>query len=151
MFTRVSLVFVPQRINVYLRFGHPCRETRLDHGQRCAYFLPGARFARAFWEANEYGTTRWQLMVLQACKPLDGVQRIRGIRPGARILLHAEGERRVRVVLAQIDSIEALAIEPSDLPPAYWHTLGNRLTAGLPIPIYTAERHTVWLATRGLY
>jgi len=87
-------------------------------------------------------------MVLQACKPLDAMQRIRGILPGARILLHAEGERRLRVVLAQIDTIEALGIDTSEVSPAYWQTLGNRLGAGLPIPIYTAERHAVWLAAR---
>ncbi len=70
-------------------------------------------------------------MVLQACKPLDAMQRIRGIRPGARILLHVEGERRVRIVLTQIDTIEALGIDPIDVSPSYWQTLGNRLAAGL--------------------
>lgn len=150
LLTRVSLAFVHQRVNLYLRFGYPHRETRLDRWQRYAYFLPGAQFARVLWEGNEHGTTRWQVMVLQACKPLDAMQRIGGIRPGARILLHAEGERRVRVVLAQIDIIEALGIDPDNVSLAYWQTLGNRLAAGLPIPIYTAERHAIWLGARGL-
>ncbi|EQD62165.1 hypothetical protein B1B_07383, partial [mine drainage metagenome] len=30
LLTRVSLAFVEQRINLYLRFGHPTRELRLD-------------------------------------------------------------------------------------------------------------------------
>ena len=47
-------------------------------------------FCRIRWESNDYGTTRWQLMVMQACTPLDAVQRIPGVRPGARLLLHAE-------------------------------------------------------------
>ena len=148
--TRVSLVFVEERINLYLRFGRPQREHRLDHRQRCAYFLPGACFARILWQANDYGTTRWQLLVLQACLPQDRMHRIPGIRPGARILLHVEGERRVRVALAQIDAIEALGIDPCDVSPAYWRTLGNRLAARLSPPIYTVERHTAWLAVRGL-
>jgi len=144
--TRVSLAFVAQRINLYLRFGHPVRELRLDRWRRCAVFLPAAMFCRVRWESNDYGTTRWQLMVLQACMPLDAVQRIAGIQPGARLLLCAEGERQVQSVLPQIDAIEALGIDPAAVSPAYWRTLGNRLSARLPLPAYTAERHTAYLA-----
>lgn len=144
--TRVSLAFVEQRINVYLRFGHPVRELRLDRWRRCAMFLPAAVFCRVRWESNDYGTTRWQLMVLQACTPLDAVQRIAGIQPGARLLLRAEGERQVQSVLPQIDAIEALDIDPVAVSPSYWRTLGNRLSAHLPLPAYTAERHAAYLA-----
>jgi len=148
LLTRVALAFIDQRINLYLRFGRPQREVRLDRWQRCAFFTPNAIFSRVLWQGNDYGTTRWQLMVLQACKPLDSMQRIRGIRPGARTLLHVEGERRVRIILTQIDIIEALGIDPIDVSPSYWQTLGNRLAAGLPIPPYTAERHAAWLTVR---
>ena len=144
--THVSLAFVAQRINLYLRFGHPVHELRLDRWRRCAAFLPAAMFCRVRWESNDYGTTRWQLMVLQACTPLDAVQRIAGIQPGARLLLCAEGERQVQSVLPQIDAIEALGIDPAAVSPAYWRTLGNRLSARLPLPIYTPERHAAYLA-----
>jgi len=144
--TRVSLAFVEHRINVYLRFGHPLRELRLDRWRRCAIFTPAAVFCRVRWESNDYGTTRWQLMVLQACTPLDAVQRIAGIQPGARLLLCAEGERQVQSVLPQIDAIEALGIDPAAVSPAYWLTLGNRLSARMPMPPYSVERHAAWLA-----
>ena len=144
--TRVSLAFVAQRINLYLRFGHPVRELPLDRWRRCAVFLPAAMFCRVRWESNAYGTTRWQLMVMQACTPLDAVQRIAGIQPGARLLLCAEGERQVQSVLPQIDAIEALGIDPAAVSPAYWRTLGNRLSARLPLPAYTIERHAAYLA-----
>lgn len=144
--TRVSLAFVERRINLYLRFGHPVRELRLDRWRRSAIFTPAAVFCRVRWESNDYGTTRWQLMVLQACTPLDAVQRIAGIRPGARLLLCAEGELQVQSVLPQIDAIETLGIDPVAVSPAYWRTLGNRLSARLPLPIYTAERHAAYLA-----
>lgn len=144
--TRVSLAFVEHRINLYLRFGHPVSELRVDRWRRCATFLPGALFCRVRWESNDYGTTRWQLMVLRACTPLDAVQRIVGIKPGARLLLCAEGERQVQSVLPQIDAIEALDIDPVSVSPAYWLMLGNRLSARLPLPAYTAERHAAYLA-----
>lgn len=103
--TRVSLAFVEQRIDLYLRFGEPARTIRLDRWRRVAVFLPGAMFCRIRWHANDYGTIRWQLMVLQACTPQDEAQRIPGVLPGARLLLHAEGEPAVRAVLAQLDAI----------------------------------------------
>ncbi|ANH74387.1 MULTISPECIES: DUF2840 domain-containing protein [Ralstonia] len=148
--TRVSLAYVEQRIDLYLRFGEPARIVRLDRWRRVAVFLPGAMFCRIRWHANDYGTVRWQLMVMQACTPLDAAQRIPGVLPSARLLLHAEGEPTVRAVLAQLDAIEALGIAPNAALPAYWRTLGNRLAARLPLPEYTAERHAAWLAGRAL-
>ncbi|MBR7896938.1 DUF2840 domain-containing protein [Burkholderia multivorans] len=148
--TRVSLAYIEQRIDVYLRFGEPARIIRLDRWRRVAVFLPSAMFCRIHWQANDYGTIRWQLMVMQACTPLDAAQRIPGVLPGARLLLHAEGEPAVRAVLAQLDAIEARGIAPADVSPAYWRTLGNRLAARLPLPAYTAERHAAWLAGKVL-
>lgn len=148
--TRVALAFVNQRINLYLRFGEPARTLQLDRWRRCAVFLPASMFCRIRWESNHYGTIRWQLMVMQACTPLDAVQRIPGVQPSARLLLHAEGEQKVRAVLERIDGMEALGIAAIDVSPTYWHTLGNRLAAGLVLPDYTAERHAAWLAGRGL-
>ncbi len=86
---------------------------------------------------------------MQACTPLDAAQRISGVRPGAR-LLQAEGEPAVRAVLERIDAMEALGIATIDVSPAYWCTLGNRLSARLALPEYTAERHAAWLARRPL-
>ncbi|MFT3813305.1 MAG: DUF2840 domain-containing protein [Acidovorax sp.] len=148
--TRVALAYIDQRFDLYLRFGEPARIVRLDRWRRCAVFLPGAVFCRIRWQANDYGTIRWQLMVMQACTLLDGAQRIPGVQPGARLLLHAEGDKAVRAVLARIDAIEARGIAPVAVSPAYWRTLANRLAARLPLPEYTAERHAAWLAGRAL-
>ena len=148
--TRVALAYIEPRFKLYLRFGEPARTHQLDRWRRCAVFLPGAMLCRIRWQANDYGTIRWQLMVMQACMPMDGAQRIPGVQPGARLLLHAEGEQSVRAVLERIDAIEALGIAPAAASPAYWRTLGNRLAARLPLPEYSAERHAAWLAGRAL-
>ena len=148
--TRVSLAYIEPRFKLYLRFGEPARTLQLDRWRRCAVFLPRAMFCRVRWEANDYGTIRWQLMVMQAATPLDDMQRIPGVRPGARLLLHAEGENAVRAVLERIDGIDAQGIAAIDVSPAYWRTLGNRLAARLALPEYTAERHAAWLAGRAL-
>ena len=146
--TRVSLAYIEPRFKLYLRFGEPACTLQLDRWRRCAMFMPGAIFCRARWQANDYGTIRWQLMVMQAATRLDAVQRIPGVQPGACLLLHAEGDANVRAVLERIDGIEALGIAAIDVSPAYWRTLANRLAAHLSLPEYTAERHAAWLAGR---
>lgn len=148
--TRVSLAYIEPRFKLYLRFGEPARTLQLDRWRRCAMFMPGAMLCRVRWQANDYGTIRWQLMVMQAATPLDATQRIPGVQPGACLLLHAEGDANVRAVLERIDSIEALGIAAIDVSPAYWRTLANRLAAHLPLPGYTADRHAAWLAGRAL-
>ncbi len=148
--TRVALAYIEARFKLYLRFGEPTRTHQLDRWRRSAVFLPGAVFCRTRWQANDYGTVRWQLMVMQACTPLDGAQRIPGVQPGARLLLHARGDGQVRAVLDRIDAIEVLDIVPADASPAYWRTLANRLAARQPLPDYTAERHAAWLTGRAL-
>ncbi len=148
--TRVALAYIEPRFKLYLRFGEPARTLQLDRWRRCAVFLPGAMLCRIRWQANDYGTIRWQLMVMQAATPLDAVQRIPGVQPGARLLMHAEGDASVRAVLERIDGIEALGIAPAAVSPAYWRTLANRLAARSPLPEYTAERHAAWLAGKVL-
>lgn len=147
---RVSLAFVDQQVNLWLRFGQPMREVVLNRWRRVAMFAPGAVCCRVKWVANAYGTTLWQLMVLQAPMPFDGAQRVAGVLPGARILLRAEGERQVKAVLVVIDNIEALDIEPCTVAVTYWSTVGNRLAARQPLPEYTPERHAAHIARGAL-
>ncbi len=93
---RVALAFVEHRVNVWLRFGQPVRETALDRLRRVATFEPDAVCCRVKWIGNDYGTALWQLMVLQAPMLFVGAQRISGVTPGARILLRADGELQVK-------------------------------------------------------
>jgi len=148
--TRLSLAYIERQFKLYLRFGEPARIHRIDRWRRCAVFIPSSTFCRIRWQANAYGTIRWQLMVMQAGTPLDAIQRIPGVQPGARLLLHAEGEKQVRTVLERIDAIEAQDIAPTAVSIAYWRTLANRLAARLPLPEYTAQRHAVWLTRKEL-
>ncbi len=74
--TRVALAYIEARFKLYLRFGEPARTLQLDRWRRCAVFLPGTMLCRIRWQANDYGTIRWQLMVMQTATPLDAVQRI---------------------------------------------------------------------------
>lgn len=147
---QVSLAFVDQRVNVWLRFGKPVRETVLNRWRRVAVFEPGAVCCRVKWIANDYGTALWQLMVLQAPMAFDGAQRIAGVKPGARILLRADGELLVKAVLAVIDAMERLGIDPCSATLTYWGAVGDCLTARQPLPEYTHEWPAVHITRGGL-
>ncbi|TFL11104.1 DUF2840 domain-containing protein [Pusillimonas noertemannii] len=147
---RVTLATIGRRVNIWLRFGAPQRIVRQDAYRRVAVFQPGAVCCRVRWAANEYGTVMWQLMVMQAGLPGEGIQRVAGVSPGARILLRAEGERRIKAVLSAIDAIEAAGIPPVRVSTAYWRTVDNRLAARLALPAYTAERHAAHCARSAL-
>ena len=143
--TRVALVFVPEKRNVWLRFGRPAHETIIDTQRRTAEFVPGAVFCRIRWEANAYGTTLWQLAVLQAAAPGEALQRIAGIVPGATLLLHVGAAAKVQVVLRLIDAVEATRVDPADVAPSYWRMVHNRLAARVDVSPYTPDRHAAYL------
>lgn len=147
---QVSLAFVDQQVNVWLRFGRPVREIVLNRWRCVAVFEPGAVCCRVKWIANDYGTALWQLMVLQAPMQFEGAQRIAGVVPGARMLLRADGELQVKAVLVVIDGIEALGIDPCTVAVTYWRMVGNRLAARQPLPEYTVERHAAHIAREAL-
>lgn len=149
-YMRVSLAYVEECVNVWLRFGQPVREIVLDRWRRAALFAPGAVCCRIKWLGNDYGTALWQLMVLQAPMPFDDAQRVAGVSPGARILMRADGELAVKTVLAAIDAIETDGIDPCAVATIYWRMLGNRLAARRPLPTYTAERHEAHIARGAL-
>ena len=143
--TRVSLIFVNQRMNVYLRFGRPQCVQRIDRLRSLAFFQPGAIFGRMWWEANEYGTSRWELMVLQAGAPKQSIQHIVGIAPGAAVLLHVRGPKNVPFALQLIDAIEAQQIDCADVAASYWRTIHNRLAGRTEAAAYTPEQHAAHL------
>ena len=147
--TRVSLAAIKGRLEVYLRFGIPVQTHTLDAWRRMAIFAQDAVFARVTWQDRQLCRSRWQLMVMKSCGEGDAMQRIAGVRPGAQLLVHAEGESSVRAVLQAIDAIEAQGIRPTEVSPVYWRTLGDHLAARLPLPTYTAARHALWLVGEG--
>ncbi len=143
--TRVTLLFLHTRVNVWMRFGEPVQETVCNRSRRILSFAPGSVFCRVHWEANAYGTTLWRLAVLQAGEAQQTLQRVVGVQPGALLLLEVSGANKVQRMLSLIDGIEALGIPPTSVSIAYWRTAHNRFAANLRIPPYTAARHAAAL------
>ncbi len=148
--TRVALVFVRDKRNVWLRFGRPFQETVIDSHRRTAEFNPGEIFCRIRWEANAYGTVLWQLSVLQAAAPGEVLQRVAGIVPGATLLLNVRTASNVQAVLRLIDAVETTRIDPVDVAPTYWRMVHNRLAARVETSSYTLDRHAAYHLRRPL-
>ena len=51
-------------------------------------------------------------------------------------------------VLALIDAVDALGIDPADVAPEHWRHVHNRLSAGQEPNPYTPERHAAWVSRR---
>jgi hypothetical protein len=67
------------------------------------------------------------------------------VRPGGEILLKAETWPTVERVLQQVDAIEGLGIDPSNVDPDHWRHVHHRLRAGEQPSAYTSSRHEAWL------
>jgi hypothetical protein len=51
-------------------------------------------------------------------------------------------------VLAAIDAVDALGVDPADASPDHWRHVHNRLTANQEPNAYTPERHAAWIGRR---
>src|SRR5579863_3439389 len=142
--TRVTLLYLHERVNVWIRFGTPQHEIRCNRSRRVVAFAPNAVFCRIHWEANRYGTTLWRLAVMQAGADREPLQSVVGVQPGAHLLLEVHGGDKVQQVLRLIDGIEALGIAADTVAPSYWRVVHHRLLARQPVPRYTPARHADW-------
>lgn len=148
--TRVTILFLPERVNDRVRFGTPAADRIIDRRCRVELFAPGAVFAYVQWRANRYGTEHWRLWVLQAARSGERAETVPGIAPGAHIWLSTGGTTKVTRVLTLIDAIEAQALDPASLPESYWRTAHNRIAAGLEPRVYSATEHAERRARGGL-
>lgn len=59
----------------------------------------GARIVLDLWERNDYGTTRWRVVVFDVVSGQEPVQIVPSVRPGVAILADIQGAIRVRAFL----------------------------------------------------
>lgn len=146
--TRVEIVFYPEHVNHWLRFGVPDEQHDLDRRRSIALFLPGRVFGYVRWRANEYGTRDWRFSVIKSAEPSRFLSRVEGVYPGGEVLLLAVGNTKVKRILAVVDVLEEAGFEPAGVSPDYYRHVHNRITAGQPIRSYTDQQHTAHLVAR---
>ena len=146
--TRVELLHIEGKVERWIRFGHPTQEESLDHSRRALWFSPGSVFAFVRWAGGDFGTLVSRIDILRACNPHEALTTVPGVTPGAECLLRISGWPKVEQVLAAIDQIEALSINPGDACPDHWRHVNNRISVGVAARAYDRARHRAWLLRR---
>lgn len=146
----VELIWLPDRLQRWVRFGRPFDEIVHDRRRRAVTFAPGAVFSLVHWEAGDYGTTLSRLWVLRAVVPGEPFDRVPFVAPGAEVLLDLKTWVKVRAGLEAIDAIEALGIDPERVCPDHWRHVSSRIAVAEPPSPYTRARHRAWLSRKRL-
>ena len=142
--TEVELLWEEERLERWIRFGHPVDDRIIDGKRRVLSFPPGSIFAFVRWQANDFGTILSRIDILRALESHEKATSIGFMRPGGEILLRTSGWPNVARVLDEIDTIERAGFDPADICPDHWRHIHNRLAARLEPRAYTAERHALW-------
>ena len=127
--TAIVLFYRKNQKNYRLLFGHPQQEIRRGWHRKLAVFEPGELFAYERWEANSYGTQRWQIMVCRTAQN-GSVTRVPGVHPGAKLLLRVNGKTKSKRFLSCLDGLKSSAIAPETIRDRIWMELGLALNSG---------------------
>ena len=146
-FTRVDLAYRAQEFNARLIFGAPAHRIELENTfgltRQQVYFGPGSLFGLDVWSgalmtnrADEARTrTRARACyVLQACAPGQEMVRVRGVTPGARMLIQTSGVRRCVFLLTWLEDL-AQRCNPTELSADFFEAKSLRVQGLIP------ERH----------
>ena len=146
--TLVELTFQKQKVEHWIRFGRKSYERIIDRRRSVVGFAPDCVFAFVRWAAGEHGTVVSRIDIVRAVRRGEPFQTVPFVRPGGDILLRLSGWQKVQRVLAAIDAVDALGVDPADASPDHWRHVHNRLTANQEPNAYTPERHAAWIGRR---
>jgi hypothetical protein len=148
--TEVELIWIEKRLEHWIRFGRVAAERIVSRKTRVVSFRPNAVFALVRWASNDYGTVHSRIDILRAIRAGEAYTTAPFVRPGGELYLSIQGWTKVRAVLAAIDAIEQAGVDPCEAAPDHWRHVHNRLSAGQPPRLYTAERHAAWLKRKAI-
>ena len=146
--TLVELTFEKRKVEHWIRFGRKSYEQIIDRRRSIVGFAPESIFAFVRWASGEHGTVVSRIDIVRAIGRGEPFQTLPFVRPGGDILLRISGWPKVQRVLAAIDAIEALDIDPADVAPEHWRHLNHRISVNEPFRIYSPEQHRAWLLRR---
>jgi hypothetical protein len=131
--TRLVVMHQKNKKRHQLVFGYPVlnREIGGPYCERHLFFEPGQLFGLEIWEANDYGTVRWLLLVLRAAAPGEQMALLPQLAPGAEILVAAHGRDKVRRARAWLSELADCGADPVSLPPDYYRASHFKFKAGL--------------------
>lgn len=116
-----------------LLFGVPVvhREIGGPFFERHLFFAPGQLFGLELWEAHDYGTILWLVLILRAVEPGEWASLVLSVAPGAEILVCARGRDKVRSARAWLGGIVGSGADLASLSPDYYRAAHFQLKARL--------------------
>jgi hypothetical protein len=143
--THVDLLWVRQRVENRIRFGHIDQQHVIDSYWRVVSLSAGSVFAFVHWAADADGTIMSRIDILRAVSPGEHYITVPDVHPGGESLLCIAGSLKVEKVLQAIEVVESLGIDPAGAAPDYWRHVHNRLSVGERPQPYSQTRHHAWL------
>ena len=139
--TQVDLEFIEGTRSHRLIFGNPTQVIYREHHagitRRTAFFARGARFGLELWDGKTVlsrarvpvaRTTRWRILILEAGSVHSGVSQVKGVRPGAHILMQATRTPTCQLLKAWLVALERDR-DLADLPREFFLSRDLRLQA----------------------
>jgi len=127
--TAVILSYRKNRHNHRLLFGSPEVEIRRGWHRKLAVFSPHRLFAYERWEANQFGTQRWEIFVCRT--GIDGsLTKVQGVIPAAELLLNVQGKTKTKRLLSVLDQLKNSHINLENIADRYWSELHSSFEAG---------------------
>lgn len=142
--TEIIIIQVLHRRNWWIPFGTPSA-TRLISAQNAksraeiVSFPAGTIFGISHQTLNAYGITDWEIWFLQASRPGEVASLIPGVRPGAKVLLYAQGKKQARAVIQYLDLLNERGLRAEALGELH-RVCAPYLERGV-IPRELIERH----------
>lgn len=145
--TRITLRQKRPFSNDRLLFGRPSASSKDPSDDVDLLFTPSQIFGFVRWRGDGYGTQTWRVVVAQAGRPGERLTRIRGVFPGAHLLLHAFGKTRAKRALRAIDLFSDSHVL-HEIAPAYWRHVHVQIARNQPLEPYDAEAFAVMARAR---
>ncbi len=82
----------------------PWRVGADEVARRLLEFAPGDRFGFDLWASNDYGSTRWRVVVCEALPAGEPGDVVPDVRPFVNVLADVSGARRVQAFMAWLQS-----------------------------------------------
>lgn len=142
--TAVIIQYRKNRINNRLLFGEPNLIIRRSWQRKFATFQPEQIFGYERWRGNAYGTQSWEIYVLRASAVGPAVT-VKGVIPGAEILLRVNGKTRAKRFLAWLEALERAGVSAQQISAYYWRHAHNAFETGrqphviTPLQVRAAE------------
>lgn len=150
--TRVEVINRAGEVSHSIRFGRHVYRQDINSQKAFCYYKPHHLVGYIRWYVGEYGSKYWRILIFMTLIPQakKQMQQIPGVKPGVMLILDLGGATMVRKLLSALNHAERFGFNLTDISPAYYGHLHQRILANSPYHFYTEEQHQSYLKETGM-